>query len=235
MSYIGIERRGKVALVTIDRPPVNALSPDLLSEGIAVADELREMRPDAVVLAGRPGYFSAGVDLKIAATLDEQGQRDAVAGINGLCSAWYSLPFPTVAAVTGHAIAGGFILALCCDHRVVGRSGKFGLTEIAVGIPYPANALAIVRAELDPAAARRLALRAALVDAATACALGAFDEQVGDDRVLERALTVAGEMAILPARAYEHTKLALRADTISAADAIVTDGDPLSARWLDPS
>src|SRR4051812_2854270 len=142
MSHVTIEDRDGVALVTIDRPPANAMSPELLEEGIAVADRLRTDAPDAIVLAGRPGYFSAGMDLKIAPTLDAAGQQRTVAGINGLFASWYSLPCPTVAAVTGHAIAGGMILALCLDLRVVGRSGKFGLTEVKVGIPYPAVALA---------------------------------------------------------------------------------------------
>jgi enoyl-CoA hydratase len=185
------------------------MSPDLLAEGIEVAERLRAEKPAAVVLSGRHGYFSAGVDLKIAPTLDAQGQAEAVQGINRLFAAWYGAPFPVIGAITGHAIAGGLILALCCDYRVVGRLGRFGLAEVKVGIPYPAAALAVVRAELRPDASRSLALRSHLVDADKALALGLFDEQVDDEQVVGRALELAAQFAELPARAYRQTKLAL--------------------------
>jgi len=232
MPSISVEQRDAVTLVSIDRPPANAMSPELLAEGLQISELIAKQQPGAVVLAGRPGYFSAGVDLKIAPTLDAAGQAEAVRGINRLFAAWYCLPVPVVAAVNGHAIAGGMILALCCDYRIVGRSGKFGLTEVKVGVPYPAAALAVVRAELSPEAARRLALRADLVDADTAFAYGAFDEQVEDDQVIERALEVATELAELPARAYRHTKLALRGETIEAVQKAAAGQDPLSESWL---
>jgi enoyl-CoA hydratase len=232
MASITVEQRDAVTLVTIDRPPANAMSPDLVAEGVEILERLRDDPPGAVVIAGIPGYFSAGVDLKIAPTLDAKGQAEAVHGINRVFAAWYSAPFPVVGAITGHAIAGGLILALCCDYRVVGRSGRFGLTEVKVGIPYPAAALAIVRAELRVEVARALALRAHLIDADEAFANGVFDEQVDDDQVVERALAVAAELAALPSREYRHTKYRLRQDTIAIADEAASGGDPLAADWI---
>jgi enoyl-CoA hydratase len=230
---ITVEKRDAVALVTIDRPPANAMSPDLLVEGLEVVERLSEEEPGAVVLTGRPGYFSAGVDLKVAPTLDAAGQAEAVLGINRLFAAWYRMPFPVVGAITGHAIAGGLILALCCDYRIGGRSGKFGLTEVRVSIGYPVAALAVVQAEMSPEVARRLALRADLVDADAAFAAGLFDEQVDDDQVLERALALGAELAELPALAYAQTKLAMRAATIATANAAAAGEDPLTESWLD--
>ena len=236
MPVISVKSHGPVTVVTIDRPPANAMSPEVLDEGTAVVERLRRDPPGAVVLAGTPGVFSAGLDLKLAPTLDADGQRAMVAGVNRIFTAWYGAPFPTVAAVTGHAIAGGLILALCCDYRVVGHGGKFGLTEVRVGIPYPAAALAVVRAELSAPAARRLALQADLVDAGTALADGVFDEQADDELVVTRALERAEELAALPTRAYVHTKLTMRAETIAALDAIAANGDPLAEAWLgDPA
>src|SRR6185437_4265626 len=95
---------------------------------------------------------------------DEAGQRAMVEGINRMFAGWYSFPRPVVAAVTGHAVAGGFILALCADWRVVSTEGRFGLTELRAGLPYPAAAILTVRAELAPAQARRFVLRADLTD-----------------------------------------------------------------------
>ena len=117
-EYLRVERDGDVAIVHVDRPPVNALDPSLLAEGAAILDELRGDPPPAVVIAGREGCFCAGADLKLVPTLDADGQRQMVDGINRLFAGWYSFERPLVTAVTGHAIAGGFILALCGDVRV---------------------------------------------------------------------------------------------------------------------
>src|SRR5687768_10312417 len=78
---VTIEQRGEIALVRIDRPPANAMDPEMLADGRMVLHELRAADPGAVVLTGRPGFFSAGVDLKLAPTLDRDGQRTLVEGI----------------------------------------------------------------------------------------------------------------------------------------------------------
>ena len=106
------------------------MDPQLLEEGRRVADELASDPPAAVVLTGREGFFSAGLDLKVAPTLDADGQRGLVEGINAIFAGWYGFPRPVVAAVNGHAIAGGFILALCADYRVGSTNGKYGVTEL---------------------------------------------------------------------------------------------------------
>ena len=139
------------------------MDPQLLEEGSRLADELAADPPAAVVLTGREGFFSAGVDLKIAPTLDADGQRGMVEGINAIFAGWYGFPRPVVAAVNGHAIAGGLILALCADYRVGSTEGKYGVTELKAGVAYPAVAMAVVRAELHAPAARRLVLGADLV------------------------------------------------------------------------
>jgi len=231
-DYVSIRAEGDVAIVAVDRPPANALDPELLERGRDAVRELEGVDPAAIVLQGRPGFFSAGLDLKVTPTLDDEGLRRLVRGINELFIAWYELPRPVVCAVGGHAIAGGLILALCGDWRVVGRSGRFGLTELQAGVPYPAAASAIVRAELAPPAARRLMLRAGLVDAAAALADGVFDEQVEDDAVIPRALEVASEMAALPAAAYARTKRDLRGNVLDELrTAVATDAESLAGDW----
>lgn len=224
MEHVRVERHGDVALVRIDRPPANALDLSLLDEGHRVLAELGAAEPGAVVLTGRDGFFSAGVDLKVAPTLDAAAQREMVAGINRLFAGWYGFPRPVVCAVNGHAIAGGLILALCGDHRVGARAGRYGLTELAVGVPYPVVALAVVRGELTAAAARRLALGAELVGPEEALALGCLDELADDP--LGRALEVAERMAGLPVAAYAAAKEQLRGALPDA------EADPLLARWL---
>jgi enoyl-CoA hydratase/carnithine racemase len=232
-EHLAIERRGEVTVVRIDRPPANALDPVLLSEGARCVEELAAEPPGAVVLTGREQFFSAGMDLKLAPNLSPEGQREVVGGINSLFAAWYAFPRPVVAAVNGHAIAGGLILALCADYRVGSSTGpgRFGLTELRAGIPYPAAAMAVVRAELSPPAARMMVLRAHLVDAAEAAALGVLDELVDGDP-LPRAVALAKERAALPAMAYERIKRQLRAETIAATGALARSTDPMLAGWL---
>src|SRR3954465_2565085 len=163
--HLKIDEHGDVALVRIDRPPANAMDIELLEEGSRALEELRGAEPGAVVITGREGFFSAGVDLKLAPPLDAGGQGAMVDGINRLFGGWYGFPRPLVCAVNGHAIAGGLILALCGDHRVGAGVGKLGLTAPRAGIPSPAAAMAIVRAELPPPTVRTLALQAELIDA----------------------------------------------------------------------
>jgi enoyl-CoA hydratase len=144
-------------------------------------------------------------------------------GSNALFAEWYALPVPLVCAVNGHAVAGGLVLALCGDHRVGGKSGRFGLTEVKVGIPYPPSAMAVVQAELTPAVARKLVLRGELLDSRVMLELNVFDEVVDDDQVLGRALTVADELAAHPAKSYEIIKRSLRREALKRSEDLRTD------------
>jgi enoyl-CoA hydratase len=228
--HLKIEEQGDVALVRIDRPPANAMDIELLEEGSRALEELRDAEPGAVVITGREGFFSAGVDLKVAPTLDADGQRRLVDGINRLFGGWYGFPRPLVCAVNGHAIAGGLILALCGDHRVGGHHGRLGVTELRAGLPYPAAAILVVKSELTPAVARRLVLGAGLVEPAQALELGLVDEL--HDAPLDRALEVATELAALPRQTYSQVKRQLRAEALAGIARILAGGDPLSAGWV---
>ncbi len=217
----------------IDRPPANAMSPELVEEIIAVSGDLAAAGPDAVVITGRDGFFSAGLDLNLVPTLDDAGQAAMIMGINRMVAAWYGFPRPVVAAINGHAIAGGIVLALCADYRVAAKQGKLGLTEARVGVPYPMNALAVVKAELSPPAARYLVLRAHLVDPPEALTLGLVDELAARDAMLERALEMAAELSAVPAGAYETVKRQLRGATLAEMQRVVRSGtDPLARSWL---
>jgi enoyl-CoA hydratase len=231
-GFVNVESRDEVAIVRIDRPPANAMDLELLDEGRAAQESLRAEEPGAVVIVGRDGFFSAGVDLKAVPTLDRDGQRAMVDGINQLFLGWYSMPRPVVCAVNGHAIAGGLILALCGDHRVGCGVGKLGLTELRAGIGYPAAAFAIVRAELSPPAVRELALRSDLVESGPAAVeLGLLDELVSPDELLDRSLAVAEELAALPRAAYARVKDQLRGPTVAELRRVVEE-DPMRSTWL---
>jgi enoyl-CoA hydratase len=231
-AHVRIEPRGELAVLTLNRPPANALIPQLLAEIDEAREQLVAEEPRAVVISGREGFFSAGVDLKVAPTLDAEGQRAMVDGINQLVIGWYGFPRPVVAAVTGHAIAGGMVIALCADYRVGATSGKLGLTELKVEVPYPVGAISLVQAELSPPAARALVLRSHLVEPDEALRLGLVDELAGPAEVFERACDVAEEMGRYAGETYARTKLELRGATLRRIEEAVEAGDPLAEAWL---
>lgn len=233
MRHVSVEPSENVAVVRIDRPPANALDIELGSELLATAENLTRSQPDAVVITGRDGFFSAGLDLNLVPTLDAESQLEMVVGVNRLVAAWYGLPCPVVAGVNGHAIAGGLVIALCADYRVGSQQGKLGLTETRVGVPYPANALAVVTAELSAPVARLLVLRANLIDPRDALALGVVDEITARDAVMGKALEMAAELGDMPSDAYATVKAQLRGPALAEMRRVAESGtDPLAHGWL---
>ena len=189
---------------------------------------------DALVITGEGSCFSAGLDLKAVPSYDRAQQQAMVMAVNRMFGRLYGLPLPTIAAVNGHAIAGGVILTLACDYRV-GAEGdyKLGLAEARVGVVYPVAAMAIVRSELAPATAKTMVLTARNYSPREALAMGVLDELQPPDRLLARAMEVAGEMAALPRSAYRRIKRGLRAEALALIDdAISNRNEPMLDSWL---
>jgi enoyl-CoA hydratase len=221
-----------VLVLAADRPPANAMDVTLLREVLDAIEQVARDPPRALVLSGRPGFFSAGADLKALPSYGPDQQRTMVASINEMALNVYELSCPVVGAITGHAIAGGLVLALCTDVRVASSTGRYGLTEIKVGVPYPQAAIGVVNAELAPHAARVLALGNELLDAAECLRLGVFDEVLEPDAVVPRALELAAGMAAFPPEVYARTKRDLRGATAARLRAAAAE-DPLLARWVE--
>jgi enoyl-CoA hydratase len=231
MAQVSIDERDGVAVLGADRPPMNAMDRGLLEEVVAAVEQVAADPPAALVLTGRPDVFSAGADLKVVPGYGADDQRAMVELINAMALGVYALPCPVVAAITGHAIAGGFVLAVCADHRVASTAGRYGLTEVKVGVPYPQAAIGVVREELGMPAARALALGSRLVDAHECVRLGAFDEALEPGAVLPRAIEVAQELGALPASVYARTKHELRGATVERLRRAAAE-DPLLGRWV---
>jgi enoyl-CoA hydratase len=231
VTHVTTSVTGEVMLVTIDRPPANAMNVALLGEVVSQLEALAADPPRALVLAGRDPFFSGGVDLKEVPGYGPAEQRQMVTGINRMVLACYAMSCPVVAAVTGHAIAGGMVLALCADYRVASSAGRYGLTEIKVGVPYPQAAIGVVRAELSPPSARKLALGSELTDAASCLELGVFDEVLPAASVLPRALSLGAELAAFPTDVYARTKQDLRGAALVAMREAAEE-DPLLAAWV---
>jgi enoyl-CoA hydratase len=215
---------GGVGLLRMARPPVNALDLEFvraIARGVrAVADS------DALglVLTGDGPCFSAGIDMKAAPAYDARQRRDSIHAINELVETICSAALPVVAAINGHAMGGGLVIALACDLRVAaGGEHKLALNEVAAGVPFPAGPLAVVRAELDPSVMRDLCLTGRTVGPEEALALRVVDEVIEPRALLDRARERALELAAFSA--YPLVKAQVRGRLMAELEQIVAAGD----------
>lgn len=230
-----IEISDGIAILSLDKPPVNAFDLRLVRD----AEEcLKGVEKDpnvrAVVITGKGKCFSAGLDLKTVPYYTPAKQRRMVEDLNRTVAWVYGFPLPTVAAVNGHAIAGGFILAIACDYRVgISASCKLGVTESRVGIPFPVSTMEVLRAELAPEVARRMTLAGRNMGPEQALASGVLDELRPAEQVLARAKEMALEFAALPREGYAKIKRQLREVTLARMEEALRSGrDPLLDSWV---
>lgn len=225
-----------VAIVTLNRPPANALNQALFSELLALLPQLREPAVRGVVLTGQGRFFSAGLDLfEVFAYSPQQATdfaRDFDDGVAGL----FALAKPVVAAINGHAIAGGAVLAATADFRLVtDAEAKLGITEIQVGVPFPTSALEAIRHSCDGPQLRELFYRGLSYPPAEAVAYRLADELCPSSQLMPRALQLAAELAARPPHAFSTTKLALRAQALERMRAARAAGnDPVWTLWRTP-
>jgi enoyl-CoA hydratase len=184
----------------------------------ALARDLAAASEAPILLTGAGNVFSAGLDLDEVAALDEAGARRLLAALEGVVEALFLHPAPTVALVNGHAIAGGCVLALCCDHRVAAADprARIGLNEVAAGLAFPPRTLAMIRARLGEPQAERAILGARLLDPSAAREAGLVDEVAEDARAV--ALARLEALSRHPPAAYARAKRALRAGVLALAE-----------------
>lgn len=199
-----------IAVVTMDDGKVNALSLDMQAQLGAALDSI-EARDDVacVVLAGRPGVFSAGFDLSVMAAGDMAAIVDMVASGGELVRRLYGFPLPVVAAATGHAIAGGAFTLMGCDVRIgtdpsEGEPGasRYGMNEVAIGMAVPEWAITISSHRLSNRHLNRALLTARLTDGPGALDVGFLDAVVAPDAVVDEAMAEARSLVGLDRRSY---------------------------------
>lgn len=207
---------GAIRELRLARPPANALDAALLD---ALAREFREAPAAGVrglVLSGAPGRFSAGLDVPSLLALDRPGITEFWRTFFGCLTAYAECVVPVVAAVTGHSPAGGAVLALYADRRVMAE-GEFriGLNEVQVGLfPGPVIHRVLARIVGTRHAAELLAT-GALVDARRAHEVGFVDELAAPDRVVPRAVDWLHGVLALPPKAYARTRALVRSDLVA--------------------
>lgn len=215
-----------VTTVRFDHPPVNALDLDLLDAVVATMHSI----DGPVVITGAGKCFSAGVDLRAIIDGGSEYTDRFVTALSEAFLAVFDHPAPVVAAINGHAIAGGCVFAMCADLRLM-SAGTIGLTELAVGVPFPVAALEICRYAMGTSAARA-ALQAKTIDVETALAQGWVDEVVPSSDLLTRATAIAGERGQHSADAYASTKEQLHRPTRAAIDAGAPTDEKVRASWI---
>jgi enoyl-CoA hydratase/carnithine racemase len=193
--------------VVLEGPGKNALGTAVMAKALAT---IRAAEGEPLLVTGAGDVFSAGLDLREVAGHDVAGLTRYLDLLDELVLALFHHPAPTVAAIQGHAIAGGCVIAMCCDHRVMTASprAKIGLNEVALGLLFPPRVLALAKARVPITAQRRVLLGAGLYAPAEALSLGLCDE-LADDAVAAGRGRLA-ELAAHPRAVYAETKKALQ-------------------------
>ena len=223
-----------IAVATLQHGKANALDIEFCEALAALFAQLRTSDDvKAVVLTGQATMFSAGVDLKRLTAGGTAYVTRFLPTLHTLYEAVFFFPKPVIAAINGHAIAGGAVLAACADRRVMAaNSGRIGITELQVGVPLPALAFEIVRFAVPPQHLSEFALGAGTYASAEALAKGWVDEGVDGWELMPRALRLARSYAALPPEAFALTKAQIRQPVVDAfaAHGQATD-DKITAVW----
>ena len=222
-----------VAVITMDDGKVNALSPAMQADLHAALDEVEGNDAVAgVVLAGRPGVFSAGFDLKVMGAGDMGAIVDMVAGGGEFVRRLFGFPKPVVAAATGHALAAGAFTLLGCDVRfgTDDDGAKFGMNEVAIGMVLPGWAAIIADTRLSNRHRHRAAMNARITGPVQAAEVGFLDEVVAAEAVLESAVAEAASFTALDPKSYAGMIKLHRGDVLDRMDAaIAADRAAISA------
>lgn len=210
---------GAIQQLRMARAPVNALDPGLCQ---AITDALRSAVADGargIVLAGGAKVFSAGLDVPYLLSLE--------ADRNALLQAWEAFfetartlaacPVPVIAAMAGHAPAGGCVLALCCDYRVLAEGPfRIGLNETQVGLVAPEGIQALLARVVGPHRAERLLVAGHMPDAQEALSIGLVDELAAAEEVERRAQAWLAALTQLPREPMLQTRAIARRDVVAA-------------------
>ncbi|MGO1071549.1 enoyl-CoA hydratase/isomerase family protein [Lysobacter sp. CA199] len=219
MTCVETLTHGDIVEIKLARAPVNALNPALCNATREAIEQAVLHGAHGIVLSGGPKVFSAGLDVPYLLSLGDQRDHLLLAwqAFFGLNRALASSPVPVVAAIAGHAPAGGCVMALCCDYRVM-ASGNYsiGLNETQVGLVAPEGIQRLMRRVVGTYRAERLLVAGALVDAQTALSIGLVDELVEIDAVAERARAWLQQLLSLPRSAMLQTRALARADLVEA-------------------
>jgi enoyl-CoA hydratase len=229
------EDAGSVAVLRLAHGKVSALDLELCDALSAEVDTIAAGSPSALVITGTGSVFSAGVDLfrVIDGGADYLGRF--LPAMRRFFHTLLTFPKPAVAAVNGHAIAGGCIIAAACDHRIMAiGDGRIGVPELSVGVPFPTLPFVIVGARVVPSAFRQLVFGARLVAAADAVTLGLADEVSEPALLIGRACQHAESLAAIPPLTYALTKRTFNTPLLERVNAESALNAEAQQAWSSP-
>ncbi len=216
---IDIERKGEVAILKLNRSVTNPLNLKFLW---VISEKLQEINEDTsttsiVITSSNDKFFSIGFDIPELYELDRSEMKDFYTTFNRLSMEIFTFPKPSVAAISGHAIAGGCILTLCCDFRIISEGKKFmGLNEIKLGLPVPYPADCILRHLVDTRTARDIMEEGEFYLPEISLELGIVDQVVPLHEVVPRSIEKAKKMGEMPGEAFKIIK-ANRVENVKAS------------------
>lgn len=212
MARIAMEKEGELAVVRMDDGKANAMDEAFFLELDAAFDAARRSGAKAVVLEGREGFFSGGLNVKALPALGPEALHALHLAFARSMGKVFTFPLPVVAAVTGHAVAGGLILALACDRRfALDGNYRWQMNEVAVGIALPSWVLAITQAAIPPRHQAGILLHARPFGPREAAAWGMADGLLAHrEDLLEAARGAAVELSALNLDAYALSKARMR-------------------------
>lgn len=209
MSGVTLSNHGAVRVISLDRPPLNAMTPEMVNALAAAFEAAANDDCKALVLTGANGHFSAGIDTQLVPRLAADERAELLHALNAMVYRLFAMPKPVVAAVPGHAIGAGLILPLACDIRLAARGDyKIGLTEAKAGLPFPAGPLAVIEATLSPEKRQYLALDSRGYAPDNPIFDDLFEARLDAGQLLDAAIEKARTLADYPA--YAQIKRQLR-------------------------
>ncbi len=209
MSDVRLSKEGSMAVVSLDKGVTNPLGSTLVAELAGVIGRVRDdTEALAMVLTSESDrFFSIGLDLPELIEMDRERFMGFIQMYDRTCLDLYGLPKPTVVAIKGHATAGGAILALCGDHRIISSGRKvMGLNEVKLGVTIPFPADRILRDLVGGRTASRVMEMGEFYGPEELLGLGMVDEVVPPDEVMRTAMELATSLASSSAEAYAAIK-----------------------------
>jgi enoyl-CoA hydratase len=235
MESIAIETRGDIAIMKLQRGKASALDMEFTQEIMDTLGTLARSPSSAVVLTGSGTIFSAGVDLIRLQSGGTSYIERFVPILSKLVLALFEFPKPLIAAVNGHAVAGGCVMACAADYRIMARgSGRIGVPELLVGLPFPTAALEVVRYVVPAHNLRTVVYDAGTYNADEALGVGLVDEVCATEELLARAVSRAEKLAVLPAPAFALTKRQVQAPVMERIAAGAAHDAEAAALWRHP-
>jgi len=230
------ELQGDVAILRIEHGKANAIDSELCSEIISSLESVESSAATGVVLTGSGSIFSAGVDLFKVLEAGQDYTNNFLELLHEAFMKVFTFPKPLIAAINGHAIAGGCIIVQACDYRLMSEGkGTIGVPERVVGVPFPTAALEVLRFAVPPQHLQELVYRGMTYDVNNAHQRGLIDEVVGPSELIEKSVELAKQFGRAAADTFAMTKSQLRKPVLERIEARRQEDDARATTiWTSP-